>query len=171
MECREEMLPPAGVRLVWRLSLSTLLAIVGCAKPLADAPLSAFAVAAPQAAPFVGCWLLAMDHPLHELGLDERLAVRLDTVVIGQSGADVGLRAIPLGGFDGRQAPSEPRLVWWVHPGTDTLELATQSLSGASWRLAASGDSLLGETRLFFDLGPTESVVGAAWGRRTACDA
>jgi len=165
------VVPHDWVRQVWLLSFGPVLAAAGCAKPLAEAPLPAFAVAAPQATPFVGCWLLTMAHPLEELGLGDHLAVRLDTMIIGRSGADVGLRAVPLAGFEGRRAPSEPRLVWWMRAGTDTLELATQSLSGASWRLAASGDSLLGETRLFSDVGPTESVVGAAWAWRATCDA
>jgi hypothetical protein len=171
MECRQVMSTPDRVRQAWRLSLSTLLATAGCAKPLPQVPPPAFAVAAPRAAPFIGCWLLEMARPLDELGLSDRLTVRLDTTVIASNGTAVGLQAVAVGGFQGRLALAESRLVWWVHAGTDTLELGMESLSGASWRLAGSGDSISGETRLFFDIGPVESVVGTVWARRAACEA
>jgi hypothetical protein len=112
-----------------------------------------------------------MDNPLDELGLSQRLTVRLDTMVIEPNRAEVGLRAVPLRGFRGRRAPAEPRLIWWIHHGTDTLEIGTVSLSGASWRLAPSGDSLVGETHLFFDVAGTDRLAGSARARRAACDA
>ena len=138
--------------------LGTVLAFGGCAKPRPPTPA--------QAVRFVGCWQLEMARPLAELGMSERLTVRLDTTVIVRSGAGVGLRAVPLSGLRG------DRLVWWVGTGTDTLHLITQSPDGVSWRLAPSGDSLVGETSLYYHFGPTptETVVGPALSHRIECD-
>jgi len=155
--------------LLLRVSLG--LASTGCAKPQPQAPPPSLAEVAPRAARFLGCWMLEMPDSLDELGMSNQLTVQLDSAVIGRNGTEVALRAVALRGFQGRRAPAEPRLTWWLHERTDTLELATQSLSGASWRLAPSGDSLVGQTYLFFDLGPGESLVGPAWARRTTCNA
>jgi hypothetical protein len=145
------------VSVLW---LGTVLAMGGCAKPLRPTPTP------PGAVPFVGCWQLEMAAPLTEFDMSERLTVRFDTTVIIRGGAEVGLRAVPLSGFRG------DRLVWWVRTGTDTLYLATQSPDGVSWVLVPSGDSLVGETRVFYHFGPTptEKVVGYARSHRIECD-
>jgi len=155
----------------WGSLVVVAFAAQACAKALPPLALPAFADISPTPRPFVGCWVLTMAQPLPDLGMTDRLTVWFDTVVVEKSQTEVALRARSLAGFTSHRVLSDTRLIWLVRPGADTVVLSTESVSGAMWALEAHGDSLVGETHLFFDVGRTDVPMGAARAHRAICDA
>jgi hypothetical protein len=73
-------------------------------------------------------------------------------------------------GVDGFDRHGDGRImVRWVPRTRDSLDVSTIGLGGTRWRLATSGDSLIGVAHEFYDIVDAETILGPASARRQVC--
>jgi hypothetical protein len=130
------------------------------ANPVPGQPLPQWAGAA-----WLGCWSISM----HDSATrhSRAVVVRLDSIRAPTRGGPQGYYGAGVGGFD-RQGGGEV-MVLWVPRARDSMEVSTIGLGGTGWRLATSGDSLVGVAYEFYDIVEAETILGPASARRRAC--
>ena len=151
-------------------------------RPSLAAPLASFCLACapplvpPAPVPYslpasfswvAGCWSIASPAHIVGAGIADLVLVQLDTAVQFNSPPHVRLSAAAIAGFP--RWNNRPFPLFWYPVEGDSIDVGFQSLSGLFWRLTSHGDSLRGQLYGFYDLGPSEGVVGQASGHRISC--
>jgi hypothetical protein len=130
------------------------------ANPVPGQPLPQWARAA-----WLGCWSISMRDSA--ASHSRTMVVRLDSIPAPTRDSMQRYYGAGVEGFD-RHGGGQITMLW-VAMTRDSLDVSTIGLGGTGWRLATSGDSLVGFAYEFYDIVDAVTTLGPASARRRAC--